>query len=171
MLTGAAAAKIDSRKKNAGAVVFRIVERMVFTISFRVVSDVIEEIFTEAVKSDALHETRRDDAVGINVRALHINASSRNGGNFFQCHSGESIAAERRNLKWKLGSGMGLQNRDGYPTLASEPFSEISCFGIVWQNCWKIVVKKAVATPSIRRLMVVMITSLSDLSNRRVRKS
>jgi hypothetical protein len=56
---------------------------------------------------------------------------------------------------------MGLQNRDGYPTLASEPFSEISCFGIVWQNCWKIVVKKAVATPSIRRLMVVMITALA----------
>jgi hypothetical protein len=135
---------------------------MVFTISFRVVSDVIEEIFTEAVKSDALHETRWNDAVGINVRALHINASSRNGGNFFQCHSGESIAAERRNLKWKLGSGMGLQNRDGYPTLASEPFSEISYFGAVWQNyCWKIVVKKAVATPSIRGLMVVMITAFA----------
>ena len=38
---------------------------------------VVEKIFAEAVKGDALHEARRDDAVGVDVGSGNVNALAR----------------------------------------------------------------------------------------------
>jgi hypothetical protein len=54
-------------------------------------ADVIEGELTESVEGDALHETRWDDAVGIDVRAGDENAGAGNLFDRFESHEGGVI--------------------------------------------------------------------------------
>ena len=55
-----------------------------------ILADVVEEKFAEAVEGDALHEARRDDAVGIDVVAGDEHAAAGDGGDFCESHERES---------------------------------------------------------------------------------
>jgi hypothetical protein len=48
----------------------------------RILAHVIEEVLAEAVERHALHEARRDDAVGVDVIAGNIHGAAGNGGDF-----------------------------------------------------------------------------------------
>ena len=52
-----------------------------------VVAHVVEREFAQSVKGDALHEARRDDAVGVDVVAGNVNASAGDLRDRSQCHA------------------------------------------------------------------------------------
>jgi hypothetical protein len=60
-------------------------------VAVGIVADVMEQIFAEAVKGDALHEARRDDAVGVDVGAGDVNAAAGDGGDFFEGHFWDKV--------------------------------------------------------------------------------
>ena len=77
VLTGGAAAEVDAGDEDGGILEALFVERVVRLFSRdRIEADVVEGIFSEAVKGDTLHEAGRDDAVGIDVRSWDGNGGA-----------------------------------------------------------------------------------------------
>ena len=86
MLTGRAAAEVHAGDQDGRLGEARVVERMDGFVAVLVEADVVEREFTETVERDAFHKTRRDDAVGIDVRAGDENSAAGDGRNGFECH-------------------------------------------------------------------------------------
>ncbi|MDZ7906605.1 MAG: hypothetical protein U5N55_13145 [Cypionkella sp.] len=63
-----------------------VVERVGAVGAVGVLADVVEEEFAETVEGDALHEARRDDAVGVDVVAGDGDAATGDGGDFCESH-------------------------------------------------------------------------------------
>ena len=64
-----AAAKVIATQKDGGFSKAWIVEIVLFILAALSLTHVVEEVVAEAVEGDALHEARRNDAVGIDVVA------------------------------------------------------------------------------------------------------
>ena len=76
VLARAAAAEIGAGQQDRGALEPRIVERMRLVRAVGVLADVVKEVLAEAVERDAFHEPRRDDPVGVDVIARHVNSAA-----------------------------------------------------------------------------------------------
>ncbi len=63
---------------------------------FRIEADIVEREFAETIEGDAFHETRRDDAVGINIGTGDENRAAGDGRNWIECHGGS--------CEWKVVS-------------------------------------------------------------------
>ena len=86
MLTRAAASKIGTGKQNRGSRKAGIVKR-VNASGFLVVKACVGKCkLAEAVKGDALHEARGDDAIRVDVVAGNENSATGNLGDFFKGH-------------------------------------------------------------------------------------
>ena len=88
VFAGRAAAEVDASDEDRGLGEARVVERVLGFHAVFVEADVIECEFAEAIEGDAFHETRRDDAIGVDICAGDENSAAGDGRNGFECHDG-----------------------------------------------------------------------------------
>ena len=76
LLAGATAAEVITADDDRGLSEAVIVEVVFFILARLGLTHVVEEILTQSVEGDALHEACGDDAVGVDIVAGHENALS-----------------------------------------------------------------------------------------------
>ena len=98
MLARRTATEIGAGKEDGRALETRIVERMRPVGAVGILAHVVEQEFAEPVERDALHEARRDDAVGVDVVAGHVNAPTGDLGDFCERHGERKRGVEVESL-------------------------------------------------------------------------
>ena len=67
MFAGRTTTEVIARNQNAGTRKTFVIERVRLLRAVFSEAHVVEHVFAETVEGHALHESRRDDAIGINV--------------------------------------------------------------------------------------------------------
>ena len=101
VLAGAPTAEIRAGKKNAGPLEPVIIQRVRLVGAIGVLANVIKGVFTETIEGDALHEARRDDAVGVDVLTRNVDGGAGDLGDFCEGHGAknEKFRVVRNRLK------------------------------------------------------------------------
>ena len=69
MFAGRSATEVRPRDEDSCTGKAGVIERVGRRVSLRIKTDIIKGVLTEAIESNAFHESRRNDAVGVDVRA------------------------------------------------------------------------------------------------------
>src|SRR5690606_33200142 len=75
VLAGASATEIGTGQQDRSSLETRIVQRMLFVAAVLILANVVKEILSEAVESNALHKPSRNDPVGIDIVARNVNSA------------------------------------------------------------------------------------------------